>query len=56
MESHKVVMGIGMALFAVMGVLMAVGTTSLPLFITYGVLAVAGALVAATGQKMRDRR
>ncbi|ELP62678.1 hypothetical protein ACKI1I_01295 [Streptomyces turgidiscabies] len=55
MSVEKVLMGAGTALFAVMAVLMKVGTTSLGLFVTYGVLAMAGAGAAAAGKKMRDQ-
>ncbi len=56
METHKLMMDAGIALFAVMAVLLKLGTTSLPLFIAYGVLAIAGLGIAAAGQKMRDGR
>lgn len=55
MGIEKVLMGAGIALFLVMAVLLKVGTTSLALFLTYGVLAMAGLGAAAMGRKMRDR-
>lgn len=56
METYKLVMGSGFALFVTMAILLGVGTTSMALFLTYGVLAIAGLGFAAAGQKMRDRR
>lgn len=56
METYKLVMGAGIALFIFMAILLRVGTTSMPLFIVYGVLAIAGLGIAGAGQKMRDRR
>ncbi|MFJ3667730.1 hypothetical protein ACIPSE_14885 [Streptomyces sp. NPDC090106] len=55
MSFEKVLMVAGTALFVVMAVLLKVGTTSMGLFITYGVLAMAGAGAAAFGKKMRDQ-
>lgn len=56
METHRLVMGGGFALFVVMAVLLRVGTRSLPLFIAYAALAAAGMVMIILGQKMRDRR
>ena len=49
-------MVVGLVLFAVMAVLLRIGTTSMALFIGYGVLALAGLGIMAVGQKMRDGR
>lgn len=48
-------MGAGTALFVLMAVLLRIGTTSLGLFITYGVLALVGAGGALAGKKLRDQ-
>ncbi|MFJ4368371.1 hypothetical protein ACIP4S_30040 [Streptomyces chartreusis] len=48
-------MGAGTALFVVMAVLLKVGTTSMGLFVTYGVLAMIGAGAALAGKKLRDQ-
>ncbi|MFF1319589.1 hypothetical protein [Streptomyces chartreusis] len=55
MSVEKVLMGAGTALFVVMAVLLKVGTTSMGLFVTYGVLAMIGAGVALAGKKLRDQ-
>ncbi|WP_125527803.1 hypothetical protein [Streptomyces sp. WAC 05379] len=55
MSVEKVLMGAGTALFVVMAVLLKVGTTSMGLFVTYGVLAMIGAGAAAAGKKLRDQ-
>lgn len=56
MPTHKLVMISGLALFILMAILLRVGTTSLSLFIVYGVLTIAGLSIFAFGQRMRDRR
>lgn len=55
MSLEKVLMGAGTALFVVMAVLLKVGTTSMGLFVTYGVLAMIGAGAALAGKKLRDQ-
>ncbi|MFI5568570.1 hypothetical protein ACIA6T_14720 [Streptomyces sp. NPDC051740] len=55
MTFYKVLMGAGTALFVLMAVLLKIGTTSLGLFITYGVLALVGAGGALAGKKLRDQ-
>lgn len=56
MEMYKIVMGAGLLLVAAMVILMRIGTTSLLLFIAWGVLALVGGAITMMGQKMRDRR
>ena len=56
MTTDKVLMVVGVAIFAVMAVLLRIGTTSLALFISEGVVALGGLGIAAVGQKMRDGR
>ena len=56
MTPDKILMGSGMVLFIVMVLLLRVGTTSLALFTTYGILALVGVGMAVLSEKIRDRR
>ncbi|MFI7285925.1 hypothetical protein ACIBRY_04575 [Streptomyces anulatus] len=55
MGSGKALMAAGIVLFVVMAFLLSQGTTSVALFLTYGVLAMAGAGAVAMGKKISDR-
>jgi hypothetical protein len=53
--SARTVQLIGAGLLIVGGILMWVGTTSVPLFVFYGVLTIAGILVFVQGKKMYEK-
>jgi hypothetical protein len=55
MENGKALTAVGTVLFVIMAILLAVGTTSAALFLTYGVLAMVGVLAAILGKKISDR-
>ena len=56
MPQHQLITGIGIALFLAGGIPAAIGTERAELFVLYGVLMVAGALIAGYGKKLGDRR
>lgn len=53
---HNYLIAGGLILFLLMSILMMIGTTSLVLFVIYGALGIAGAWIAQTGFRQRDRR
>ena len=56
MPTNKVLQFAGYALFVVGALLATIGTTSTGLFVFYGALAVAGGLLVAYANKLRDSR
>jgi hypothetical protein len=51
----RALQGVGLALFAVGAVLMAIGTTSIGLFVFYAVLTFGGVSVFLGGKKLQER-
>ncbi len=51
----RVLQAAGILLFAIGAILMAVGTTSIPLFVLYAALTFGGAIVYLVGKKLSER-
>ena len=56
MESYQIVGGLGILLALAGGVLAAIGTTNMALFVVYGVMFVAGLALLSVSKKLRDQR
>jgi hypothetical protein len=56
METAKIMQIAGLAIVVLGVILLRIGTTSMGLFIFYGIITVGGAALAAGGRKLQDKR
>lgn len=56
METHKILQIVGSAMFGLGAILLAVGTTSMGLFVGYAVLTLVGIGVVGMSRRLRDNR